>query len=216
MLVLVVCACVHMRSTCLLKRDSLAYWLFTLLATNCYCCEILWVHFANTTKHFLAFCLPSASRHTCAHTYTHPPPLLTRRSFSLSLSLAYFYSGVNSSQKNLIWCMWCAQDSQGFDNRLECTKRTSQKSQAGGTSSGTNDPDVVVVHVSLCDVLRGQTGRGSMVTNQRQGLASWMSQGAEHWVSDTVESFRWRRLQVVPVFLILILFVPSGGAYHPY
>lgn len=53
------------------------------------------------------------------------------------------------------------------------------KKLGSGTSGGTNGPDVVMVRVSLCDVLQGQTGRGSVVANQRQGLASQMSHGAE-------------------------------------
>ena len=64
--------------------------------------------------------------------------------------------------------MLSAQESQEFDNHLECAERTGQKKLGSGTHSGTNDPDVVMVYVSLCDSLRGQTGRGLMVTNQWQ------------------------------------------------
>lgn len=67
------------------------------------------------------------------------------------------------------------EDSRGFDNGLVGTKHASQppppqKSWVGGTGAGTNDPDAVVGRVSLRDALRGQTGRGSTVTNQRPGF----------------------------------------------
>lgn len=68
--------------------------------------------------------------------------------------------------------MLSALESQGFDNCLECAERASQKSRGIGTGSGTNGPDVVTVRVSLCDAPRGQTGRGAVVANQQQGLAS--------------------------------------------
>lgn len=109
--------------------------------------------------------------------------------------------------------MLSALESQGFDNCLECAERASQKGRGTGTGGGPNGPDAVTVRVSLCDAPRVQTGRGAVVANQQQGLASWMSQAAEHWVSDTVESLRWRQLEVVPVVPVLILSVPSGRVW---
>lgn len=61
-----------------------------------------------------------------------------------------------------------------------------------------------------CDV-HGGRGRCPTVRTSWQSLASWMSQGAEHWVSDTAQSGRLSCLQVLPFVPILILSFASGG-----
>lgn len=86
-------------------------------------------------------------------------------------------------------------------------KIRAKKNLGSATSSGTNGSDVVMVCVSL----RGAriVGRRSTVTNQGPGSASNITGSGA--LSDSVKSFRLRLLQVVPVVLILILSVPSGG-----
>ncbi len=88
--------------------SGLAVYLFL---TNRHCCEILWVHFTNTTRHFSQF-FPPASRQRSPNPsppLTHTLHLLLAWEYlslllSFSLGLAHVYSGVNSSQKSFIWC----------------------------------------------------------------------------------------------------------------
>lgn len=186
-----------------------------LFSTNRHCCEILWVNFTNTTSHLLQIFFVLAPPSQKPSTFIGQRISLSlSRLLSLALRVACILLEVQPKPKNsLIWCMLSALESQGFDNCLECAERASQKGRGTGTGGGPNGPDAVTVRVSLCDAPRVQTGRGAVVANQQQGLASWMSQAAEHWVSDTVESLRWRQLEVVPVVPVLILSVPSGRVW---
>lgn len=102
-----------------------------LFLTNHHCCEILWVHFTNTTRHFWQFLRPVWSPNPFS-LHTHPLHLLALGN-SLSLSLPLFLAawliftgGSTQAKKRLIRCMLSTLVRKGF---LMIVKNA-QKSQA--------------------------------------------------------------------------------------